>query len=364
MPTPGQGITVMTQSTPVRPPAVAPHAPRAWQREAGTLLARALDAFHEGRTAAAPPRAGLTDGQLNEELLAYVYGRLPATDHASLARLGGAREQALSLSRAGKQEEAEATMKLARFLLSVAGFSPLGRAAADTLHHAAEAYLSYRRGDFADANARMAASVAATDRLADAWGESLFTTARRVHLLHNQMKVEARRGARREAVTLGAGVLAHLAGCSSHPGIPTLARPASALDPVIAIGLCDTVAATVAEALVGIADAEAKELLGLFAGVVPHGAATEARAWGWLPVKSASLADDPRGFLEAAAPFLRAGRGRAPVLWYAVTLDVVRAARKLGPGAVPDGVAEIEAMLSTGPRVPTCMQAAARSGLS
>jgi hypothetical protein len=349
----------VTQSMTLSPLQGTFHSRDAERREARALFARAVEAFREGLTAAAPPPPpGPTDRQLNEELLAYVYGRLDRSDHASIAKVGSIREHALALGRAGQQQEAEAAMKLARFLLSAAGFSPLGRAAADTLHHAAEAYLSYRRGDFGDAGARMAASVAATDRLADAWGESFFTTARRVHLLHNQMKVEARRGAAREAVVLGAGILAHLAGSSAHAGLPALARPVPALEPSVADSFCEVVGVTLAEIFAAVPDAEARELLGLLADVTPARNRAAARVWAWLPLKSAAFADDPRGFLEGAVPFLRAGRGRAAVLWYAVALDVVRVARRVGAETTADGAAEIEAALGADPRVPKCIQAA------
>lgn len=341
------------------PPAAAPHSHAAERR---ALLARAVDAFRKGYApAGAAPLAGATEGQLSEELREYMYARLVRSDHASLAEAGRIREHALALGRAGRQEEAEATMKLARSFLWVAGLSSLGRVASDTFQQAAESYLSYRRGDYADASARITAAVDATDRLAAAWGESFFTTGRRVHLLHNQVKLEARRGAMRDAVRLGAGILAYLAGSTAVPAVPALAPSASALDPVIAHRYSNFVGGTIAEVLAVVPDAEAKELLALLGGVEPVGPAAAARAWAWLPLKSAALAADPRAFLEAAAPFLRAGTRRAPVFFYAVALDVVRAARRLGAGAADD-VAEIECVLGTDARVPRPLQVAAREG--
>jgi hypothetical protein len=321
-----------------------------------------VEAFAEGRVAqgsSAP--AGLTDAQINEQLLGYVYGNLPQPDRLALTRVSGVRDRALAMSRAGEQKEAEGAMKMSRFLLSASGLSPLGRAAADTLQQAAESYLSYRRGDFADASARMTLAIEATDRLADAWGESRFTTGRRIHLLHNLMRVEARRGAWREAMTLGTGILAHLAGASTGPRLPALDRPTPPMDAADARGFTGVVTATVAEVLASVPDAEARELLAPLAGVAHAAGGPAADGWGWISLKSAALAGDPRAFLEGAAPFLRAGRGRGPVLWYAVALDVLRAARPLGSASA--GVAEIEAALGTEPRVPACMRPVAGAGL-
>jgi hypothetical protein len=355
-------VEVMPQSTMLPPPAEALQPHVAARRDARALLAAAVDAFREGRAAPPPaPIGGPSDGQLNEQFVAYMYRRLDQAERGSLSKVGEMREQALALSRAGRQEEAEATMKLTRFFLSVAGLSPMGRAAADTLQHAAEGYLSYRRGDFAEGSRRMDAAVDATDRLADAWGENFFTSARRVHLLHNQMKVEVRRGAVADAVRLGAGILAYAGGSSAGPIPAALARTVSAMEPAIAHKFCNIIGAALAEALAGLPDDEARELLGLLDGVEPAGLAADARAWAWLPLKSAALADDPSGFLQAAAPFLRAGSTPAPVLWYAVALDVVRAARAVGAGDA-DGIAEIEAALATDPRVTKALQAAAREG--
>lgn len=342
-----------TQSTEVLPvPTLYPR--RAGGPDARALLSLAVEAFAEGRTrTGGPPAGGLTDGQLNEELAAYVYGHLSNADQQALTRLRDVRERALELGRAGEQEAADRMMRTARFLLSASGFSPLGRAAADTLQHAAESYLSYRRGDFADASARMTRSIEATNRLADAWGESHFTAGRRIHLLHNLMRVEARRGAAREAMELGNGLLAHLAGSSTGPRLAALDRPAPALDPQVAAGFINVVAATAAEVLAAAPDAEAKEMLAPLAGMAHGASGTGAEGCRWIALKLAALAGDPRAFLEGAAPFLRAGRGRAPVLWYAVALDVLRAARTLG---VASSAAEIEAALGTEPRVPSSMR--------
>lgn len=337
------------------------HSRRADRPDAPALLSLAVEAFAEGRTrAGAPAAGGLTDMQLNEDLAAYVYGHLARPDQQALTRLREVRERALALGRAGEQVQADGTMKAARFLLSASAFSPLGRAAADTLQQAAESYLSYRRGDFADAGARMTLAIEATNRLGDAWGESRFTTGRRIHLLHNLMRVEARRGAWREAMTLGGGILAHIAGSATGPHLPALDRPGPALEPLVATGFFNVVAATAAEVLAAVPDAEAKELLAPLAGMVHAPGLTDSYGWGWIVLKSAALADDPRPFLVGAAPFLRAGRGRAPVLWYAVALDVLRAAR--GLGSASDGVADIQAALSTDPRVPACMRLVADAG--
>lgn len=354
----------MTQMTMVRPTAVPPPC-GAERRELRVLLARAVDAWREGCAAPVPPSAhNKSDQQLNEELADYVSERLSRTDTTGLGRIGELRERALALARAGQTDEAEANMKAARFLLSVSNLSLLGRTAAETLQQAAEAFLAYRKGDFADAGARMEASLAATDLLADAWGESLFTTGRRIHLLHNRMKVEARRGAAREAMVLGGGILAHLTGSAAGLRLAALGRPAPLLEPAFADSFADLVAGTAAEVLAEAPESEARSLARFVAGIAPGERESAARAWAWLPLKRAALAGDPHGFLGGAAPFLRVGRGRAAALWYAVALDVVRAAQVPGLGATPDGLVEIAAELVGDPRVPKAIQAAARYALA
>jgi hypothetical protein len=315
------------------------------RRAAGApvLLRRALDGFRAGRFAAPAPPAG-TDAWVAKRVKEHRTRRLSPADHAALQALAGPRDGALALARAGKLADAEVSMRLARFVLSVAALTREGRAVAESLHHAAEAYLLYRRGDFDGAYARMEAALRATRPL-DAGDASGFAGARGIHLVHNMMKVEVRRGATREAMELGAKLLGHLGGTTCAEPLHPAASAWPRLDDHTASYFLASVTSTLAELLAPLPTALAAALLESLPPLpedVPYSRGRE-----WLALARAARADDLRPFLEGAAPFLREGRGEAPVLWYAVLLDLSRAQRALDPASA--AAAEIGAELSNAP---------------
>ena len=323
-------------------PAARPRAPRRRQPEVHALLSGALAAFRAGRDAGAGAQAAA-----GERRPAPQPGPLPAADRAQIDRLAVPRERALALARGGKLPAAAAQMQGARLLLSLARLSPAGAAYARTMHEAAESYLSYQHGDHADAYARMTAALDATERLAAAWGECEFIACRRIDLAHNLMRVEVRRGAAREAMRRGAGLLERIAGGS---------RGEDGMDPGIAAALFDLVAATTAELLAPLAAEDARDLLAPLARLRAQGGGPSPRAREWLALRAAAAEDDPRPFLRAAPSFLRAGRGSAPALWYSVALELLHLQRTLDPHGGSAAVEEIAAELAAGPRAPACMR--------
>ena len=343
--------TMTTLSQPVR----RPRRPRGGATEIsaaaiGPLLAHALEACREGAalswTAAAPgPVHARSDpGGVPAPRL----GPLPATDRSALARLEPQREQALARSRAGRTAEAENAMRGARVLLAFSGLSGPGRAYAETMQQAAESYLSYRRGDGADACARMEAAVTATDRLAGWWGESEFIVCRRMDLMHNLMRVDLRREALEDSMRMGARLLASLTGPE--------AAGATALDPRISATLANLVAGTVAELLAPLPPERARTLFALLGPSRGAGEGPSPRVAEWIELKEAILGDEPERFLARADSFLREGRGRTATLWYAVVLDLLRLTRDTdaaGVLAVPFAAA---AKLLAGDGVPPRMR--------
>jgi hypothetical protein len=310
------------------------------------VLDRILDAFTEGRAEEwTPPATGPTAERLGAEGQATLrLGRMTSADRSALLTLSAPREQALAFARLKQLENAERAMRLARLLLSLADLSKEGRAYADTMHRAAESYLLYQRHDYAAAFDRMVAALDATDRLAESWGNSPFIVCRRVDLAHNLMRVEMRRGAIGDAMERGTSLLRFVA--------------SAALDGRIASALFDLIIGTIAELVAPLPADQARTLLASLAWLQRLGTVPSRRAAEWLAIKTAALGDDPARFLEAALPFLRAGRGTTPVLWYAVALDLVRLHRTLVPDAAPDALDRIVVELASAPRVPPCMRPA------
>jgi hypothetical protein len=327
------------------------------------LLARALGAFREGRAAQwTPPPTGPTAERVErEENRAFKLGPFTTADRSTLLNLAAPREHALALARAKRLDEADASMKVAQLLLSLARLSIEGRAYAETMHQAAESYLSYQRGNYVDAHARMAMSIEATDRLATSWGDTDFIVCRRVDLAHNLMRVEMRRGLRTDAMRRGARLLEYIVGVQQE-GARLDPRVSSEppLDAGVSRILFDLIMGTIAELVAPLQAHEATALLSLLSRLRDHGTSPSPHASTWLDIRWAALENDPERFLTLAEPFLRAGRGRTPSLWYAVVLDLTRVYSALDLDDDLVAFDEMEHELRTGPRAPTCMRAASR----
>ena len=174
---------------------------------------------------------------------------LGGLDRLTLARISAHREKALSLARAGDLDEAAAAMNAARLLISVARFSANGEAGARTLHYAAISYLSYRRGNFARARAEMVHALRETDRISRQGGDHPHLAARRVHLVHNIMKVDLAARSITDVLQVGFAILRYLAeGPANWPsefGPGPECRP----DPPIARYHTNKIMDTIAEAI-------------------------------------------------------------------------------------------------------------------
>jgi hypothetical protein len=327
------------------------------------LSARILDAFRAGRAVEwSPPPTGPTAERVEtEEKTKLQLGRMTAGDRAAIVALSAPREQALALARVSRLDEADTHMSLARFLLSLSRLSPEGRAYASTMHEAAESYLAYQRRDYASAYSRMIASLEATDRLADSWGNTEFIVCRRVDLAHNLMRVEMRRGATRDAMRRGTGLLQFVCRASAKSRHVESGEVTDAsLHAFIATALFDLVMGTIAELVAPLPAHEARAVLSSLDWLQAPNAAPSPRAVEWLAIKNAALGADPERFVDAALPFLKAGRGKTATLWYAVALDLARLIETLDPVAGADALDEIAAELSTASRVPVSMRMSPR----
>jgi hypothetical protein len=128
------------------------------------------------------------------------------------------------------------------------------------------------------------------------------------------------------------------------------------LDASVSRILFDLIVGTIAEVLAPLPPHEAIALLSFVTRVREHGTSPSPHAMTWLDIRSAALEDDPERFLRMAVPFLRAGRGRTPSLWYSVVLELARVYSVLDPDDDPAAFGEMEEELRTGPRAPACMR--------
>ena len=291
----------------------------------------------------APARAA--PATLEEEVQGEMLGRLAPGDRGSLETVAAHREEALRLARSGRLDEATTSLRVSRFVLSLSSFSPTGRIVAETLHEAAESYLAYRRGAYDQALARMRASIDATLRLEAAWQEPGAMAGRWVHLTHNLMRVEARRGAHEEAIAVGARLLGYLAGAPAAMTAGSDPPRRAPLDPILVDFFLIAVMDTVAEVLASLPADRASALLPPLRRAHDSAGPAQHPAWRWLAVRAAFLDGDPELFLSRAEPLLLARDAMSPTLWYAVLADLVRIAGQYG---ADDLVSEVREELTRG----------------
>lgn len=317
---------------------------------AATWTACILDAFTEGRavpwpaTGGGPASVTPTDG----EPVTFGGDALAPSERAALQRAAVPREQALALARDGRLDEGDGAMRLAQLILAFAPLSAAGRAYGVSMHEAAASFLAYRRGDHAAAYDRMAAALAATERLAAHCGESRFIACRRVDLEHNLMRVEMRNGAVDATVERGARLLRGLADGSSTPGATVLGTP-------LTTALADLVTSTLAEAVAPLGALDARAMLRPLAWMVARPTPPSVRAVQWLALKLRRDVETTR-HVNASAAFLRAGRGSTPTLWYGVVLDLLRLSPYAGAPREASALEPLATELAVAPRVPASMR--------
>ena len=290
------------------------------------LLDSAVEAFHAGITQQPTRRASLKEEEdAARELLLMPFS---ASDRVTLARISVRRERALSLARSGDLDEATKVMDSARLLMSLAQFSARAEPVARTAHYAAVSYLSYRRGDYARARQEMEEALRETDRISDMTGDNATLSARRVHLVHNIMRVSAAAGSTAEVPRLGFAVLLFLAdGPAEWPsgfGCGPVTKP----DSVATEHQSNKIAETIAEAIEALSEAECQTYSAATKRLMDCPQPPAPRVWAWLSLMRWQFENRTEEFLSEAAPFLRSGPGATPILWYAVALDVLESSRE------------------------------------
>ncbi len=313
-----------------------------------SLLDSAVEAFHTGI---------VQRPKLGKEVTRAAKGlRMPpldASDRAILARIAAYRERALSLARSGDLDQAAKAMNAARFLLSLAHFSATVEPLVRSAHYAAVSYLSFRQGHHARARAEMMNALSETDRMSRLTGDNATLSARRVHLVHNIMKVDAMSGSPTDTLKIGFGMLRYLAvGPAEWPsdfGPGPQTRP----DPLIAEFQSDKIVETMAKAVHSLPDRECAAYCVETRRLANCPRPASPRAWSWLALKRWQFEGQAQDFLSAATSFLSAGPGATPKLWYAVALDVVVSYRKYEPEHARRATEAMVSTMATSPAVPS-----------
>ena len=314
------------------------------------LLDSAVAAFHSG---IAQPSKSKSLAKIREAAKGLHMPPLRALDRVTLARISVHSEKALSLARSGDLDEAATAMNAARLLMSLAHFSPNAEAVAQTSHYAAISYLSYRRGDYARARDEMVRALRATDRISRLTGDNPLLAARRVHLVHNIMRVDVAARLIADALQLGFAILRYLAGGPAEWPSDHGPGPQGMPDLPLALYHSNRIVETIAEAVEASPDQERiiayhSEIKRLTNCPQPP----SPRAWSWLSLKRWQIEGRTEEFVGKAAEFLSKGSGATPTLWYAVALDVLVLYTRHEPDHARKATAAMVATMATSSAVP------------
>ena len=319
------------------------------------LLNSAVEAFYRGIDRQ-PTKTALFNGA-EEAGKALLVLPLDASDRAALGSVSGHRERALSLARSGDLDEATTAMNAARLLISLAHFSANAEPVARTAHYAAVSYLSYRRGDYDRARQEMEEALRQTDRISQLTGDNALLSARRVHLVHNIMKVDLASGTIPQVPRTGFAMLRFLAEGPSGWPLEFGPGPETRPDPPVAEYQSNKIVETVAEAAWPVSDRERRACWAETKRLVGCPQPPSGRAWAWLSLRRWQLERQSEEFLTEAASFLEAGPETTPKLWYAVALDVLEFCQDHQPDEAPRAMEAMATTIATSPFAPDFVRA-------
>ena len=314
------------------------------------LLDSAVEAFHSG--IAQPPKSKSL-AKVKEAAKGLHMPPLRALDRVTLARISAHRERALSLARSGDLEAAATAMNAARLLMSLAHFSPKAEAIAQTSHYAAISYLSYRRGDYARARNEMVRALRETDRISRLTGDNPLLAARRVHLVHNIMKVDVAARLIADVPQMGFAILRYLTEGPAEWPSDYGPGPQRMPDPLIARYHSNRIVETIAEAVEASPDQERSAYHPEIKRLANCPQPPSLRAWSWLSLKRWQIEGKIEEFVGKAASFLSKGPGTTPTLWYAVALDILVLYARHEPDHVRKTTAAMVATMATSSAVPS-----------
>ena len=284
------------------------------------LLDSAVEAFHRG--IAQPPKT-TSLAKVKEAAKGLYMPPLSALERVTLVRISAHGQSALSLARSGDLDEAAKVMNVARLMMSLAHFSPIAEAVAQTLYYAAIAYLSYRRGDYARARHEMVQALRATDRISRLTGDNPLLAGRRVDLVHNIMKVNVAARLIADVPKMGFAILRYLKEGPAEWPSDYGPGPQRMPDPLIAQYHSNRIVETIAEALEASPDQERIAYHPEIKRLANCAQPPSSRAWSWLSLKRWQIEGKVEEFVGNAASFLSKGPGTTPTLWYAVALDIL-----------------------------------------
>ncbi|MBB4634841.1 hypothetical protein [Longimicrobium terrae] len=332
-----------------------PHAVSAGLDE---VVAEMVEQFRRGAVVANAGGLGHTSFADVPDVSEMVNAMLSPADAEAFGAVSISREDGLRASRGGDQAKAAERIGEARRLLDGADLTPSARLLAESLYSSAAAYVRYRQGDLAGARRDLDEAIASSNAL---WDEHGFrgAEARRLHLAHLIVRVEARLGGDPwDVVQTVCRLWDYLEGNTAAWPFAPYARAGAEVNRRMAMLMLNEIVTEFAVLLAEHPEVETAALDLLHreqrarhpADPYPF---SYARAW--LTARQALHGDDPAAALQKAGPFLGVVDGPRPLLWQSVVRDTVRLCRTL-PGAAGRAAETLAAGALADHTVPDCLR--------
>ncbi|MBD2445601.1 hypothetical protein H6G76_00245 [Nostoc sp. FACHB-152] len=279
------------------------------------------------------------DGDKVNQLISYelfniIDKRFSVKEKFLLNRINQARSQALNVARQGDIATAEQLMEKVRTTWDINQVSAEVNLLYKSFQAAAEAYLDYRRSDFAQAWSHITEAIITDAVLETEYGYQVLF-AHRLHLVQNLVRSEARGGRIKEAVKLGSQLLAYLEGKSENLPFPVSwdVHLIANLPPEVISITFNLVTNEIALILAGKNLQEGQELWKIIAEYInlefDDAIETYPPAYYWLRMKQALFNSNLANGIELISQFLAAGRSQVPLLWYTTVIDLVKICNQL-----------------------------------
>ena len=315
-------------------------------------LARAMMAAWAGWML--PPRKGpgVTGRLFMQRMHAQIAGKLDADRLARYVAMRDAVHDAVRLlNTLGWQAARQAFEACTARLPDFANDPELDDLARYRLEQAL-AYYDWRRDDLDSAEARLQHAMPSETRLEKMHGYDLMHI-RRVHTVHLWLRLQAARGALGAALDGADAIVAYVNGFGDDLPLGTgwSTEAAARIPADLAAAMTCRVAGEAGFLLGGLdreQSATALDRLRAFDQLAPG---VHDEILDWTRIKRAWAEGRTDEFLDRVIPYLTAGR-RETGLWYAVLLDLCRAARALRPEPARLFCAEVASRTGEDPEVP------------
>jgi hypothetical protein len=272
------------------------------------------------------------DEKFNVQLLVSMLLRISVSEIVAILEASQFRTRALRLSRAGRVDDANAALDIARSIVTAAELSDEAALANRSFQTAAAAYLKYRAHDHAAAEASLLEALDCCRTLREQFDYAM--ESRRIHLVRHIVRVRSAAGRPAEALDVAWRMIRYLDGDIASWPFPRVAL--SAGPDALPIGdrllLLDQIVSEMSPLPASAATSAmlAQSDSAPFGPGLPR---TEALRRGYLRVAAirARAENDLIAFLMSATEFFRGGPADMPRAWRDMSREFLTVCRRIAP---------------------------------